>query len=120
MKKSVAVVLCLLLALSCIVLPACGSSGSKDVSNSKYVGTWKAVSMTLKDEVGEFDEETILILKPDGTATFSSENEESQCNWEETKDGFKLTGGAKMTFTDDGDGIKSKILGVELHFERVQ
>lgn len=70
------------------------------------------------DESGEIGSDIYLILKADGTAEFASSDEVTKCNWEETKDGFKLTGDAKMTFTDDGDGIKSKILGVELHFDR--
>ncbi len=117
MNKRIISVLFLILA-ACMILTACGKNEPKDLSGSKYLGTWRAATMTLKDEVGEFEEETFLILNADGTAKFTSKDEVTECKWEETKDGFKLKDGAKMTFTDDGDGIKSKILGVELHFER--
>ena len=117
MKKKAVSVFCLLL-IACLVLAACGSSGKKDVSGSKYVGTWKAASMSLKDTVGEFDKDIFLVLNPDGTAEFSSGDEVSKCTWEETDNGFKLKGDAKMTFTDDGDGIKSTVFGIVLHFDR--
>ena len=120
MKHLVNIVVALVL---CTLLAACGTNGKtggKDLSESKYVGTWKAVSMSLKDETGSFEDETLLILNADGTATFSSGDDVSKCTWEETGDGFKLKGDAKMKFTDDGDGIKSVVLGVTLHFERQQ
>ena len=123
MKKSVAIILFLVMLFSCTLLAACGTNGGtgeKDLSESRYVGTWKAVSMSLKDETGSFEDETLLILNADGTATFSSGDDVSKCTWEETGDGFKLKGDAKMKFTDDGDGIKSVVLGVTLHFERQQ
>ncbi len=80
-KKSVALLLCLLRMFSCVILPACGSSRTKDLSGSKYVGTWKAVSLTLRDEVGERESETFLILNADGTAEFTSDDEVSKCTW---------------------------------------
>ena len=116
MKKSIAIVLCLVIVFSCLSLTACG--GKKDLSDSKYVGTWKATYLSLKDETGELEEDTYLILNPDGTAEFVSDDEVSTCNWQETKNGFKLTGDTKLKFTDDGDGIVTTILGVGLHFER--
>ena len=118
MKKRAALILGILLVLSCVILSACSSGGKKDLSGSKYVGTWKAVNMTLMGEVGEFDSEILLTLNGDGTATLTSGDEVSKCTWEETGDGFKLKGDAKMTFKDDGDGIKSSIFGAEMHFEK--
>lgn len=120
MKKNIAGILCLIMVISCLILAACGDGGKKDLSGSKYLGTWKAAYMSLKDEVGEFEDEITLTLNADGSAEFSSADEVSKCTWEETANGFKLQGDAKMTFTDDGDGIKSKLLGVELHFEKQQ
>ena len=116
MKKTIAFMLCLVILLTCVGLSACGGSGKKDLSGSKYLGTWKAVSMSLGNETSPYEDECLLILKADGTADFTDNNEHTACNWEETSGGFKLTGGAKMKFTDDGDGIKSTILGVEVHF----
>ena len=120
MKKNVAVILCLIMVISCLNLAACGDGGKNDLSGSKYLGTWKADHMSLKDEVGEFENEITLTLNADGTAEFSSPDEVTKCSWEETANGFKLKGDTKMTFTDDGDGIKSKVLGVELHFIKQQ
>lgn len=118
MKKSIPLLLCILPAFSCVLLPGCRSGGKKDLSGSKYVGTWKAINLTLKDEVGEFDTDHFLTLNADGTAKFTSGEEVTNCTWEETNGGFKLKGDAKMSFTDDGDGIKCSLLGVELHFEK--
>ena len=120
MKKNVAVILCLIMVISCLILAACGDGGKKDLSGSKYLGTWKATYMSIKNEVGDFEDEFFLTLNADGTAEFSSADEVSKYTWEETANGFKLKGDTKMTFTDDGDGIKSKVLGVDLHFEKQQ
>ena len=38
--------------------------------------------------------------------------------WELTKDGFRTKGDAKMKFKDDGDKIKTTILGASLVFEK--
>ena len=59
------------------------------------------------DESAPFEDEVLLVLNADGTAVFSSasDGEDSKCTWEETGDGLKLKGDAKMTFTDDGDGL---------------
>ena len=32
------------------LLSACGERGTKDVANSKYIGTWKCESMTIGSE----------------------------------------------------------------------
>ena len=117
MKKAISVILCMTMFLSCVILSGCGSS-QKDLSDSKYLGTWKAASLSLMDESGEFEDEILLILNADGTAQMTSGDEVTESTWEETKDGLKLKGGAKMTFTEEGDGIKSSLLGVELHFVR--
>ena len=118
MKKRITMLLCIFLMFSCVILPACGTGGKMDLSDSKYVGTWKAVNMTLRDEVGEFETEHYLTLNADGTAAFTSADEVSNCTWAETSNGFRLKGDSKMSFTDDGEGIKCSLLGVELHFEK--
>ena len=118
MKKRIILVLCLLLA-ACAILTACGKKEPQDLTNSKYLGTWKAVSMKFKDKEEPYEDECILVLNPDGKASFTVEGEESSNpNWEETGNGIKLTGDAKMTFTEDGDALTSKIAGVTLRFER--
>lgn len=116
MKRKTAVFLCIVMIASCVLLGACG--GKQDLSNSKYVGTWKAESISAFGEESSLEGDWILTLNADGTATLEDGEEVSKCTWQETSDGFKLKGDAKMTFTDDGDGIKSKVIGVELHFTR--
>lgn len=120
MKKfTIAAVAILVVAL--LGLAACGSSGSKDLSNSKYVGTWKATTMQLKGETGELTAEFTLTLKGDGTGQYYSKaedgtEEKTDVKWELTNNGFKTTGDTKLTFTDDGNNIKTKIIGVDLIF----
>ena len=91
---------------------------NEDLSGSKYVGTWKAQSVALKDKSETLDEEWILTLKGDGTGQSTSAEGTTDITWELTKDGFKTKGGTKLTFTDDGDNIKANMFGVDLIFER--
>ena len=117
MRKSIAILLSVLLVLSCFALTACGKS--EDLSGSKYVGIWKVDSLSFKDEEGELEGDYILTVNGDGSAQFVSEEGTSNCTWKLTKEGFKTKGDAKLKFKDDGDGIKAKILGAYLHFVRV-
>ena len=117
MKQQFVSVLCLLL-IAGMVLCACGKSGSQDVSNSKYIGSWKAVTISFKDLTDDYTDECTLTLNGDGTAVFFIEGEETRCGWEETGSGLKLTGESKMSFTADGDALLFKIAGSELRFER--
>ena len=98
------------------LLTACG--GSKDLSQSKYLGTWKAVTVGFKDEVEDFDDEFLVTLNPDGSASVVSEGETSNCTWSETGSGFKLKGDTKLTFKDDGDGVAYTLMGAKIHFEK--
>ena len=118
MKKRISVIVCLVMVLSCLAFTACGKSEEKDLSGSKYVGTWKASNLTMGEESGDFEDEILLVLNGDGTAemTSSTDEEVTKCTWEETSDGFKLKGDAKMTFKEEEGGVKSSILGVEMHF----
>ena len=117
MKKRIIPVLCLLL-IACTILTACGKKEQQDLSDSKYLGTWKAVSMTFMGESESFDDECYLTLNPDGTAKFYVEGEDpAYCDWEETNSGIKLTGDTKMTFNDDGGALTTKLSGVTLRLE---
>lgn len=120
MKRSISAVLTLLLVLSTLLFAACGGGSSKaDLSDSKYVGTWKVSHMQLKDETGELEHDWTLTLNGDGTGEFYDEEEgATKITWELTKDGFKTKGDTKLTFEDDGDNIKTKIIGVDLIFEK--
>ena len=44
MKKTIIVLAFAMAAMFCVLLAGCGSSDGGDLSDSKYVGTWKAVS----------------------------------------------------------------------------
>ena len=111
------------MVFSVLALTACGGGGSsEDLSDSKYVGTWKGVEMAVADESEEFQDDIILTINGDGTGTLvgseEGETEESSFTWEPTSDGFKTKGDVKMTFKDDGDKITSKIIGVTMVFEK--
>jgi uncharacterized lipoprotein YehR (DUF1307 family) len=123
MKKFVAIAVSIIMVFSVLALTACGGGGSsEDLSDSKYVGTWKGVEMTVADESEEFQDDIILTINGDGTGTLvgseEGETEESSFTWEPTSDGFKPKGDVKMTFKDDGDKITSKIIGVTMVFEK--
>ena len=123
MKKKLAILLSLAMVLT-FALAACGSGGGEDLSDSKYVGTWEADSLSFAGESGDLDGVFRLTLNGDGTGEFQSVdpegNEEiSDFTWQLTDDGFKTKGDTKMKFKDDGEGIKAKILGADLHFDKV-
>ena len=122
MKKKI-VLLAGLIAVMCFAFAACGGSKA-DYSDSKYTGEWKATSMTVGDTSGGIEGSVwILTLNEDGTGTFvateaDGKEDVSKIKWEPTDDGFRTSGDMKLTFTDDGDGIKANIMGVDLHFAR--
>lgn len=124
MKKTLIVLTVAMAAMLCILLAGCGGGGD-DLSDSKYVGTWKAVSMSLGDEEEAFaeGEEYILTINGDGTGTFEGLDDEgnpstTEFTWEPSSEGFKTKGDMKMKFKDDGEQIHAKILGVNLNFEK--
>ena len=122
MKKLLSLIIAALMVLSALALTSCGGGSTEDLSDSKYVGTWKATSLEVMDESGEIEGDIILTLNGDGTGTLTGADEEeetSELTWSLTNDGFKTKGGAKMTFTDDGDNIKTNFFGVEMFFVRV-
>ena len=123
MKKILSIALVTILVFSALALTACGGSsgGSKeDLSNSKYVGTWKNTGISMGTESGQLDVEFTLVIKGDGTGELVSEGETSSFTWKPTDKGFKTDGDMKLDFTDDGDKIKAKIIGVDLTFEKQQ
>ena len=118
LKKSyIAVILTMILSM--VLLSGCGGSSSTDLSDSKYVGTWKASTMALMDESETVNGEWILTLNGDGTGQFVDDEEGAKdITWELTDNGFRTKGDTKLKFTDDGDNIKTKIIGVDLIFEK--
>lgn len=123
MKKKLAILLSLAMVLT-FALAACGGGGGGgDVSDSKYVGTWVADSMSFAGESENFDDGFTLVLNDDGTGTLTGVDEDgteevSKITWSTTSDGLKLEGDAKMKLKEDGDYLVTKILGVEMRFVR--
>ena len=125
MKKKLAILISLMTVM-CFAFAACGggSESSADLSDSKYVGTWEAGNLTVGDVNNDLGGGVYnLTLNGDGTGSFYSkspegEEETDNITWVLTDDGFKTKGDTALTFTDDGDGIKTNILGVDLHFTR--
>ena len=117
MKKIRLLTLITILALSLSVLTACSGGNNQDLSDSKYVGTWKAVAMEIAGESVAPDSDWILTVNGDGTGTLAAEDT-SNFTWQPTKDGFKTKGDVKATFKEDGDRLTTKVIGVNLVFER--
>ena len=121
LKKRIISVLCLLL-MACTLLAACGKEKAEaiesDLTKSKYLGTWDAVSMSFADSTDPFEEECYLTLNPDGTAVFYTVDGAASCTWVETAKGLILLDDADMVFTDAGDAITMKTIGVTIRFEK--
>ena len=119
MKRKLALLLCAVLLLSCTVLAACGK---QDVSNSKYVGTWKAVNTTFMKESISADEVFsggfTIVLNGDGTGKIVSEEEETSFTWKEISGGVKTSGDAKMKLKENGDLLETSIFGMHILFEK--
>lgn len=119
MRKFISLFLVIAMIMSICLMTACGSKDENtDLSTSEYVGSWKAVAMSLQDNTENIEENWILTVNEDGTGTLSDGKETSDFTWSPTKDGFKTKGDVKLTFTKDGDKIKAKILGVDLLFAK--
>ena len=120
MRKIISLVLIAAMALSAVMLVSCGGGKSKDVdlSDSKYVGTWKISTIALGEDSENFDENWTLEIKGDGTGVSLADGEEGSFTWEPTDNGFKTDGDVKLTFTDEGDQIAGDLFGIKLVFDR--
>lgn len=124
MKKALSLTVAAVLVLSALALTSCGGK-KQDLTDSKYIGTWKATSLAVAGEdQGDLQGGTYeLTLNGDGTGLFHSVApdgtvEDSEVTWELTDDGFRTKGDTKLKFTEDGDNIKTNIIGVDLIFVR--
>ena len=123
MKKKLAILISFMMVMS-FSLAACGGGGA-DLSDSEYVGVWECKTLSVADEDAEDLEggTWVLTLNGDGTgnlvATEDDGTEETdEITWELTDEGFKTKGDQKLKFTKEDSGIKTKIMGVDLHFVR--
>ncbi len=90
-----------------------------DLSNSKYLGVWKGVSVSLLGRTEALDVENILTLNADGTATYTSPDEVREYTWKETNYGVFLDGKSDLKLTDDNGMLKTRVFGfVTLNFEK--
>ena len=128
MKKTIIILAFAMAAMFCVLLAGCGSSGGDgaDLSDSKYVGTWKAVSVELKDKKADLDEaleeDFIIVLNEDGTAKISSEDGQEEAKWFENDKGFRVQGVDSETdlkINKDKNGrMVLSFVGVHLVFEK--
>lgn len=123
MKKKIAVLTLAMAAMLCLLLTGCGSSSGGDggdYSDSPYIGTWKAVSVSIGDAEEPFTDKCDLIVNSDGTGSMTDAENVSEFTWAPTDEGFKTKGDVKMTFKGDGEKISGKVLGANLNFEKQQ
>ena len=125
MKKTLAILCALLIALSCLALAGCGES--KEVpADSPFIGKWEAVRAEMLGEATDMSEileggDWFFTLNADGTCVESSGEESEPGTWWATKDGIKLKidgGKSTLKFFLDGENMVTKTLGVSVFFEK--
>ena len=120
MRKIYAVLFCVAIVASCLLLASCGSS---DMSDSEFVGTWVAQTI---DAFGESETTTdinevleggmTIVVNADGTVLVDlGDGEPLSATWKETSDGFKTKGDAKLKFKTEEGGISTSIVGANIH-----
>ncbi|MBQ6268120.1 MAG: hypothetical protein IJK64_10180 [Clostridia bacterium] len=125
MKKTLAILCALVIAVSFLALTGCGS---KEIpADSPYIGIWKATKATLKEEETDIAEVLdgktwVFELNADGTAKVISGDEVSGGAWSITGKGFKVKlddAKSSIKFTAEGDALYTKLIGVKIYFEKV-
>ena len=122
MRKTIAVLCSLVLAVTCVLLVGCGG-GNADVSESKYIGTWKATSLTVASESMDMDEilggEWTIELRGDGTAVVITPDETLEATWSETSNGVKVKGDdINLSLKETDENLVGEVIGVGIIFER--
>lgn len=94
----------------------------QDLTNSKFVGTWKPVSIEFLGNKGDFETESRLEIKADGTAIMSSpgetEDERNAYIWKETDYGVFLDGKHDFKLKYKDDTLYLKFLGVSIGYKK--
>ena len=115
MKKRIS----LLMVCMMVIVTMATACGGKDLSNSKYVGTW--VGKTAEYEGMEISVETLfgdfnLTLEGNGKATAHVDGVDKTGKWDETEKGIILDD--EMEFIADGEKLSYETDGVTVHFEK--
>ena len=134
MKKAFVVLCVMLMTVSCIF---CGCGKKKEdggsgtttqstvasVDKSQYVGTWNAVRAELlgkeSDLKDALEDDLVMILNEDGTASLISGDDESTGKWAVTSDGIKLTGeDMNTTLKNENGQLAIDLFGFHIYFEK--
>ena len=90
-----------------------------DLSGSKYLGNWRLTSVSMKDKYEEPEEDYILTLNADGSASFTAQSAQVEdYTWKEADYGVYLEGKSDLKLKDEGDYLMTKVLGVTLKLEK--
>lgn len=122
MKKTLVVVLCM--ALTLMTFAACGG---KDMSSSKFCGTWAAKSVSMSgfemDASEVYENGFTIDFGKDGTCTVTLDGDSETGKWEETSDGTGAVIDGMDEFKISIDPDNSDILvmdysGMLMNFEK--
>ena len=121
MKKTLSILCALLILALCVSLAGCGNKGDIP-ADSPYIGTWKAVRATFKDEVMDVNEvlekDFIIILNQDGSASVDYD-ESGTGTWSLTDSGAKIKGDDLNIKLKMEDGtLTTSVLGMTFYFEK--
>lgn len=93
-----------------------------DLANSKYVGTWKPISIEFLGNKDDFKTESRLELRADGTAVMYSpseaQDERNAFIWKETDYGVFLDGKHDFKLKEKDDTLILSFLGVKIAYKK--
>jgi len=92
----------------------------QDLTNSKFVGTWEPVSIEFLGNKGDFESESRIDIRADGTALMYSPDEKDEDKkayiWKETDYGVFLDGKSDLKLKYIDDTLYLKFLGVKIGY----
>lgn len=90
------------------------------MADSKYIGQWKAVSVTVGKMTEQIGGNSILFINADGTAHYGEGEDRKDYVWTEKNYGIYLDGKSDMKLTADGDRLTTRLLGfITITFEKL-